>query len=72
MNLLKVKDLEKEDVIFFGDDIGDLKCLLNCTYGVAMKNSIPEVLDAIHTVCDSNDNDGVSKYLNRLYEEKKV
>lgn len=72
MNLLKIKDLEKEDVIFFGDDIGDLKCLLNCTYGVAMKNSIPEVLEAIHTVCDSNDNDGVSKYLNKLYEGKKV
>lgn len=72
INLLKLKDLENEDVIFFGDDLGDLNCLLYSTHGVAMKNSIPEVLEKIHTVCDSNDNDGVSKYLNKLYEEKKI
>ena len=72
VNLLKIENLEKEEVISFGDDLGDLKCLLYSTYGVAMKNSIPEVLERIHTVCDSNDNDGVSKYLNKLYEEKKI
>ena len=62
--------LEDIDTEYGMDNIVVL-CNRTDTFG-ATYMCIPEVLDAIHTVCDSNDNDGVSKYLNRLYEEKKV
>lgn len=64
---------EKEDnVWYFGDDIGDLECLLKCGRGIAMKNSVEEVLKTKDLIiCDDNENDGVAKYINEtlLYEE---
>ncbi len=64
--LLEIIGYKKEDVWFFGDDIGDLECLLNCGKGIAMKNSVREVLDKSNNliICDTNDNDGVAKYIN--------
>lgn len=61
-----------DKVIFFGDDIGDLECINACGEGVAMKNSVEEVLNNVKIICDTNDNDGVAKYLNKLIEEKKL
>ena len=35
----------------------------HCGVGVAMKNAIPEVLRVADVVTDTNDNDGVAKYI---------
>ena len=52
-----------EQVAAFGDDYIDLEMLRGCGFGVAMGNAIPEVRAAAKFVCDTNDNDGVAKWL---------
>lgn len=52
-----------EDTITFGDDIGDLEMLEKAGVGVAMANSIPQVLAVIKNVTKSNEEDGVAFYL---------
>ncbi len=55
-----------EDTITFGDDIGDLEMLEKANIGVAMANSIPQVLASIKNVTLSNEEDGVARYLEKL------
>lgn len=47
----------------FGDDYNDIEMILNCGVGVAMKNAIAEVLQVADIVTDSNNEDGVAKYI---------
>lgn len=54
-----------EDIIAFGDDYNDEEMLRRCGIGVAMGNAIPEVQAAANVICESNDNDGVAKWLER-------
>ncbi|MCL2286566.1 MAG: HAD family hydrolase [Firmicutes bacterium] len=55
--------LTPADVIAFGDDINDIEMLKNCGIGVAVANAIDEVKAAADFVCESNENDGVAKWL---------
>lgn len=56
-------NLHLSDVIYFGDDIGDISCIESCGIGVAVENALPCVKEVSDFVCDSNENDGVAKYL---------
>ena len=47
----------------FGDDINDLEMIKKCGIGVAVTNAIDEVKAVADYVCDTNDNDGVAKWL---------
>ncbi|MCK9618883.1 MAG: HAD family hydrolase [Lentimicrobiaceae bacterium] len=47
----------------FGDDYNDIEMLLNCGVGIAMGNAIIEVLEAADAVTDTNNEDGVAKYI---------
>ena len=47
----------------FGDDINDKEMFSNCGLSVAMDNAIDEIKKIADHICDSNDNDGVAKYL---------
>lgn len=64
-SLCRELSIEPKEVLAFGDDHSDLKMLRLCT-GVAMGNAIPEVRAAMGYVTDSNDNDGVAKFINAL------
>jgi len=55
------------DVIYFGDDIGDIPCIKECGCGVAMSNSVQMVLEIANYICDSNDNDGVAKFIDTMF-----
>ncbi len=55
--------VEKDEIVAFGDDINDKEMLENVGLGVAMGNSIAEVKMAADYVCDTNDNDGVARWL---------
>jgi hydroxymethylpyrimidine pyrophosphatase-like HAD family hydrolase len=51
------------DVVAFGDDYNDISMLSVCGVGVAVANALDEAKAAADYVCDSNDNEGVAKWL---------
>jgi Cof subfamily protein (haloacid dehalogenase superfamily) len=57
--------LTAEDIIAFGDDTNDMEMLKNCGTGVAVVNAIDEVKAIADFICDSNENDGVAKWLEK-------
>lgn len=57
--------IQPKEILAFGDDYNDLEMLEYCT-GVAMGNALPEVKAAAEFVTDTNDRDGVAKYLDKI------
>jgi Cof subfamily protein (haloacid dehalogenase superfamily) len=55
--------IQTEEIAAFGDDYNDISMLKNCGAGVAVSNSINEAKAAADYICDSNDNDGVAKWI---------
>jgi hydroxymethylpyrimidine pyrophosphatase-like HAD family hydrolase len=47
----------------FGDDYNDKEMLRDCGVGIAVANAIEEVKAVADYICDSNENDGVAKWL---------
>ena len=47
----------------FGDDYNDEEMLRQCGIGVAMANGVSLVRKSADYICDTNDNDGVAKWL---------
>lgn len=58
-------NISKSEIIAFGDDINDKEMFLNSGIGVAMRNSIDEIKELADYICDTNDNDGVAKWLDK-------
>lgn len=56
-------DIDTDMVAAFGDDINDLEMVKNCGIGVAVENAIEAVKAVAKYICDTNDNDGVAKWL---------
>jgi hypothetical protein len=51
------------NIVAFGDDYSDIDMLRGCGIGVAVANAIDEVKAAADQICDTNDNNGVAKWL---------
>ena len=51
------------DIVAFGDDYNDIEMLRDCGIGVAVANAIDEVKAVANFICDTNDNDGVAKWI---------
>jgi len=58
-------DIELSNIIAFGDDLNDVEMLEQCGYGVDVSNAIEEVLSVADFITDSNDEDGVAKFIER-------
>ncbi len=58
-------DIGIDSVVAFGDDINDQEMVKNSGIGVAVANAIDEVKAVADYICDSNDNDGVAKWLEK-------
>ena len=54
------------EAVAFGDGLNDATMLAAAGDGVAMANAVPEALAAANHTCDSNDADGVARYLEGL------
>ena len=67
--LMKEWKLSSDQVMTFGDSDNDLKMLELAGTGVAMANSVQEVLDAADIIAESNDQDGVAKVIEELLKE---
>jgi len=55
--------IRQEEIVAFGDDINDIDLLAFAGVGVAMANAIETTRAAADEVCDSNEDDGVAKWL---------
>ena len=55
--------LELATTLAFGDSLNDLSMLRAAGIGVAVGNARPEVRDAARYVCDTNDHDGVARFI---------
>lgn len=51
------------EVVAFGDDHNDVSMLRECGIGVAMGNAIKEAKEAANYVCDTNEQDGLAKWI---------
>jgi len=56
-------DININAIITFGDDVNDLDMLEYCGIGIAMGNAIDEVKAIADYICDTNENDGIAKWL---------
>ena len=55
--------IEQFEIVAFGDDMNDLDMLQYCGIGVAVTNALDEVKAVADYICDTNENDGVAKWL---------
>ena len=61
--ILSYFDISPCDAVYFGDDNDDIEPIKNCGLGVAVSNAIPSVLEVADRIADSNDMDGVAKFI---------
>ena len=63
--IAKKLGISVKDMVSFGDDVTDAEMLNLCGTGVAGANAVPKALEAADEVCESNDEDGVARWLER-------
>ena len=51
------------EIAAFGDDYNDIEMIKHCGIGVAVSNAIDEVKSAADFICESNDSNGVAKWI---------
>lgn len=61
-------NIDFDDTICFGDALSDIAMFKNVKTSVAMKNALPEVKEEATYITDTNDNDGIAKFLNEYFE----
>jgi len=61
--LANIWGIEKDEIVAFGDDLNDIPMLEFVGVSVAMGNALDKVKNIASLVCDTNDNDGVAKWL---------
>jgi len=59
-------NIPKQNTIAIGDDLNDFSMFAVCGQGVAMGNSLPQLKELATHVTDSENNDGVAKFLETL------
>ena len=55
------------ETIYFGDNFNDLDVLDSVGYPIVVENSVKELKEKFTIVIDSVFNEGVAKYLNKLF-----
>jgi len=66
LKLFEMEGINKDKVIAFGDGWNDLEMLQIVGEGVVMGNADKELMEIIGNTCDTNDNDGIGKYLEKF------
>ena len=55
--------IKQNEIVAFGDDTNDTELLKYCGTGVAMGNALDEVKAVANQICDTNESDGIAKWL---------
>lgn len=71
-DLVTYYDIEMKNVTCFGDDHNDIEMFLACGTSVAMGNAVNELKYIATHITETNDNDGVRKYLDTILEKELV
>ena len=66
--LIKKLNIETEKVMTIGDNINDKKMIENAGLGIAMKGSTPVVTNVADDIAESNNEEGVTKILQKYYK----
>lgn len=61
--IAKRHGIQMDEIVAFGDDYNDIDMLQGCGIGVAMGNALDEVKEAADDVCDTNDQDGMARWI---------
>jgi len=61
--LARYWNIAQSEIVAFGDDLNDIDLLNYAGVSVAVANALNEVKSAADYICDTNDNDGVAKWL---------
>lgn len=61
--MLEICGCLAEETVYFGDDYDDVEPIKMCGVGVAVSNAIDEVKAVADYIAESNDNDGVAKFV---------
>ncbi len=69
-SMLEICGISPKEVAYFGDDYDDIEPIEKCGIGVSVSNGIKEARDIADHVTDSNDNDGVAKYIEHFILKK--
>ena len=69
--MLKAFDVSPEETVYFGDDNDDIEAIRRCGTGVAVANAIEPVRAAADAITESNDEDGVARYILRYILNEK-
>lgn len=71
-HMLSHFSVSPSDAVYFGDDNDDIEPIKKCGVGAAVSNAISSVLDVADIIVDSNDEDGVAKYIDsHILNERK-
>ena len=64
--MLEISNSTPEETAYFGDDHDDIDPLKLCGMGVAVSNAIEEVKAIADYIAESNDADGVAKFIEQM------
>ena len=65
-NLANKMNIKTENIIAFGDDTNDIEMINNAGIGVAMGNAEEQLKSIADFITDTNQNDGVAKFLENM------
>lgn len=63
--MLDISNISASETAYFGDDYDDIEPIKMCGVGVAVSNAIDEVKAVADHIAESNDDDGVAKFIER-------
>lgn len=69
--LAKMLGTDASRVLAFGDGLNDISMLKRCGISVCMENGCPEAKAAANYITDTNDNDGVAAFLDKIMLKNK-
>lgn len=68
--MLDIGDCSPNETAYFGDDYDDIEPIKMCGIGIAVSNGIDEVKSVADYIAESNDADGVAKFIEQMLLRK--
>lgn len=68
--MLDAANCSPKEAVYFGDDYDDIESIKMCGIGVAVSNGVNEVQNEADYIIESNDEDGVAKFIEKQILKK--